>query len=152
MIGIVFIALEESSLNINHKGDILALGAAVLWAVYAVVLKKICAFGYDMIVITREIFLYGVILMIPPVIFMGFNIDLIYLLEPVNLAIGASAICFLTWNFATKYLGVVKTTVYIYASPVVTVITAYLVLNEPITLYKLIGMILAIVGLVISQR
>lgn len=111
-----------------------------------------------MIVITREIFLYGVILMIPPVIFMGFNIDLIYLLEPVNLAnmlylgIGASAICFLTWNFATKYLGVVKTTVYIYASPVVTVITAYLVLNEPITLYKLIGMILAIVGLVISQR
>lgn len=39
-----------------------------------------------MIVITREIFLYGVILMIPPVIFMGFNIDLIYLLEPVNLA------------------------------------------------------------------
>ena len=135
MIGIVFIALEESSLNINPKGDILALGAAVLWAVYAVVLKKICAFGYDMIVITREIFLYGVILMIPPVIFMGFNIDLIYLLEPVNLAnmlylgIGASAICFLTWNFATKYLGVVKTTVYIYACPVVTVITAYLVLN-----------------------
>ena len=59
---------------------------------------------------------------------------------------------FWTWNFATKYLGVVKTTVYIYASPVVTVITAYLVLNEPITLYKLIGMILAIVGLVISQR
>ena len=52
MIGIVFIALEESSLNINHKGDILALGAAVLWAVYAVVLKKICAFGYDMIVIS----------------------------------------------------------------------------------------------------
>ena len=158
MIGIVFIALEESSLNINPKGDILALGAAVLWAVYAVVLKKICAFGYDMIVITREIFLYGVILMIPPVVFMGFNIDLIYLLEPVNLAnmlylgIGASAICFLTWNFATKYLGVVKTTVYIYACPVVTVITAYLVLNEPITLYKLIGMILAIVGLVISQR
>ena len=52
------------------------------------------------------------------------------------LGIGASAICFLTWNFATKYLGVVKTTVYIYACPVVTVITAYLVLNEPITLYK----------------
>ena len=57
MIGIVFIALEESSLNINHKGDILALGAAVLWAVYAVVLKEnFVHLGYDMIVITREIF------------------------------------------------------------------------------------------------
>lgn len=40
MIGIIFIALEESNLNINPKGDILALGAAILWAVYAVVLKK----------------------------------------------------------------------------------------------------------------
>lgn len=89
---------------------------------------------------------------------MGFDIDLIYLLEPINLAnmlylgIGASAICFLTWNFATKYLGVVKTTVYVYVCPVVTVITAYIVLNEPITLYKLIGVVLAIIGLVISQK
>lgn len=158
MVGIILIVIEESSFNINPKGDILALGAAVLWAVYAVVLKKICNFHYDMIVVTREIFLYGIILMIPPVIFMGFDIDLIYLLEPINLVnmlylgIGASAICFLTWNFATKYLGVVKTTVYIYVCPVVTVITAYLILGEPITLYKLIGMVLAIAGLFISQK
>lgn len=72
MIGIIFIALEESSFNINPKGDILALGAAVLWAVYAVVLKKICVFGYDMIAVTREIFLYGVILMISTSYFYGF--------------------------------------------------------------------------------
>lgn len=158
MAGVLLISTEGGGMNFNPKGDMLALGAAVLWAVYAVVLKKICTFGYDLIVITREIFLYGIVLMIPPIIFMGFDIDLIYLTEPVNLAnmlylgVGASALCFLTWNFATKYLGIVKTTVYIYVIPVITVITAYFVLNEPITMTKSIGIILAIVGLAISQK
>lgn len=158
MAGVLLISTEGGGMNFNPKGDMLALGAAVLWAVYAVVLKKICTFGYDLIVITREIFLYGIVLMIPPIIFMGFDIDLIYLTEPVNLAnmlylgIGASALCFLTWNFATKYLGIVKTTVYIYVIPVITVITAYFVLSEPITMTKSIGIILAIVGLAISQK
>lgn len=158
MAGVLLISTEGGGMNFNPKGDMLALGAAVLWAVYAVVLKKICTFGYDLIVITREIFLYGIVLMIPPIIFMGFDIDLIYLTEPINLAnmlylgIGASALCFLTWNFATKYLGIVKTTVYIYVIPVITVITAYFVLSEPITMTKSIGIILAIVGLAISQK
>lgn len=158
MVGILLISLEGGELNFNPKGDLLALGAAVLWAVYAVVLKKICTFGYDLIVVTREIFLYGIILLIPPIIFMGFNIDLIYLKEPINLinmlylGIGASALCFLTWNFATKYLGIVKITVYIYVIPVITVVTAYFILNEPITLTKLIGIVFAIVGLMISQK
>ena len=158
MAGVLLISTEGGGMNFNPKGDMLALGAAVLWAVYAVVLKKICTFGYDLIVITREIFLYGIVLMIPPIIFMGFDIDLIYLTKPVNLAnmlylgIGASALCFLTWNFATKYLGIVKTTVYIYVIPVITVITAYFVLSEPITMTKSIGIILAIVGLAISQK
>lgn len=158
MAGVLLISTEGGGMNFNPKGDMLALGAAVLWAVYAVVLKKICTFGYDLIVITREIFLYGIVLMIPPIIFMGFDIDLIYLTEPINLAnmlylgIGASALCFLTWNFATKYLGIVKTTVYIYVIPVITVITAYFVLSEPITMTKSIGIILAIAGLAISQK
>ena len=158
MAGVLLISTEGGGMNFNPKGDMLALGAAVLWAVYAVVLKKICTFGYDLIVITREIFLYGIVLMIPPIIFMGFDIDLIYLTEPINLAnmlylgVGASALCFLTWNFATKYLGIVKTTVYIYVIPVITVITAYFVLSEPITMTKSIGIILAIVGLAISQK
>ena len=158
MIGVVLISTEGGGLNFNPKGDMLAFGAAVLSAVYIVVLKKICTFGYDLIVITREIFLYGIILMIPPIIFMGFDIDLIYLIEPVNLAnmlylgIGASALCFLTWNFSTKFLGIVKATAYIYVIPVITVITAYFILGEPITWMKTIGMVLAIAGLAISQK
>ena len=158
MIGVALISWEGTSLHINPLGDLLALGAAALWAVYAVLLKKICTFGYDMIVVTREIFLYGIILMIPTLFFMKFNIHLVYLLEPVNLAnmlylgIGASALCFLTWNFATKYLGVIKTTVYIYAIPTITVVIAFLVLGEEISFIKIVGMVFTVVGLFLSQK
>lgn len=156
--GIACISFESYSLNFNPRGDILALGAAVLWAVYAVIIRKICVFRYDMIAITREIFLYGMILMVPVFFFTGFRMDLVYLLNPINLAnmlylgVCASALCFLSWNFATKYLGVLKITVYIYATPVVTLITAFLILGEPITLLKLAGIILTIGGLIVSQR
>ena len=61
MIGVFLISVEDGGFNFNLKGDLLALGAAVLWAVYAVVLKKICTFGYDLITVTREIFLYGIV-------------------------------------------------------------------------------------------
>ncbi len=158
MSGVILIDFAGRSININPLGDILALGASAVWAVYAVLMKKICAFGYDMVAVTRDIFLYGVILMIPAIIYMGIDVDLIALTKPINMAnmlylgIGASAICFLTWNLATKYLGVIKTTVYIYASPVITVTMAYFILGEPLTIYKIIGMVLAILGLVISQK
>ncbi len=161
MAGVVLLNVGDHTLNslqVNPLGDLLALGAAAVWAVYSVLLKKICTFDYDMITVTREIFLYGVILMIPPLILTGFDIDLIYAIEPVNLAnllylgVGASAICFVTWNFATKYLGVVKTTAYIYASPVITVLAAYAILGEPFTIYTAGGMILAVTGLIISQN
>lgn len=161
MTGVVLLNIGDRSLDlpeINPFGDVLALSAAAVWAVYAVTLKKICTFDYDMIIVTREIFLYGVILMVPPLILSGFNIDLIYAIEPVNLAnllflgVCASAVCFITWNFATKYLGVVKTTAYIYASPVVTVIAAFLILGEPLTFYTIAGIILAVAGLIVSQN
>lgn len=158
MAGVILVSWESSNMQVSFEGDILALGAAAVWAVYAVLLKKICSFGYDMIIVTREIFLYGIILMIPPMFLLDFDIDLIYLIEPVNLfnmlylGIGASALCFLTWNFATQYIGVVRTTVYIYVIPAITVVAAYFILGEGITIIKIAGIVLTVAGLVLSQR
>ena len=49
------------------------------------------------------------------------------------LGLGASALCFVTWNFAVRKLGAVKTSIYIYLVPVITVGTSVLVLKETIT-------------------
>lgn len=73
------------------------------------------------------------------------------LLNILYLGLGASALCFVTWNFAVKRLGAVKTSVYIYMVPVITVGTSVLVLKEKITAMSGIGMVLAVTGLFVSE-
>ena len=54
---------------------------------------------------------YGILFMLLALPFMDFHLQVPALLQPVNLAnviylgIGASAICFVTWNYAVKSLG-----------------------------------------------
>ena len=74
-----------------------------------------------------------------------------YLLNIIYLGLGASAMCFVTWNYAVKVLGAVRTSIYIYMVPVVTIVTSVLILDEPVTWLSAAGTALAILGLVISE-
>ena len=79
---------------------------------------------------------------------MGFQWRLERLADVTNsanllfLGLGASALCFVVWTFAIKRLGAVKSCAYIYLVPVVTVVTAVLVLHERITLMAAAGIAL----------
>jgi drug/metabolite transporter (DMT)-like permease len=66
--------------------------------------------------------------------------------------VGASALCFVTWNYAVHLLGPVKTSVYIYLVPLITIAASALVLHETITLVAGIGMALILVGMALSER
>ena len=68
------------------------------------------------------------------------------------LGLCASAMGFLLWNLATKWIGAIKTSIYIYVSPVITVILSVLILHEKITVISIIGTVLILIGLVISQK
>lgn len=74
-----------------------------------------------------------------------------YLFNIIYLGLGASALCFVTWNFAVKVLGAVKTSVYIYMVPVITVVTSVIILHEKITIMAGIGTVLTLAGLFISE-
>lgn len=67
------------------------------------------------------------------------------------LGLGASAPCFVTWNYTVKRLGAIKTSVYIYWEPVITVVTSVLALDETITSTAIVGVILTMAGLVVSE-
>ena len=75
----------------------------------------------------------------------------VYLLNIIFLGLGASALCFVTWNLAVKILGAVKTSVYIYLVPVITVVTSVLILDEHITLMAGAGTLLTLAGLLLCQ-
>ena len=157
MIGIFLISFNGSSLELNPMGDILALIAAFVWACYSILTKKISSYGYPVILTTRRTFFYGILFMIPNLFFFDFKMDLSrfvnlsYLFNILYLGLGASALCFVTWNWAVKVLGAVKTSVYIYMVPVITVVTSMLILHERITLLSGIGTILTLVGLFLSE-
>lgn len=120
IVGIVLISFNGSKLALNPIGDLLALLAAVVWACYSVLTKKISGYGYHTILTTRRVFCYGVLFMLPTPFLFDFRLGLerfanpVYLLNILFLGLGASAACFVTWNFAVKALGAVKTSVYIW--------------------------------------
>ncbi|MEG0366650.1 MAG: DMT family transporter [Coprobacillus sp.] len=159
MIGIIFISLGNGAdIKINPLGDILAILAAIIWALYSIITKKISEFNYNVIQSTRRTFFYGLIFMIPSLGFMDFHIelsqftDMTIILNLLFLGLGASALCFVTWNFAVKKLGSVKTSVYIYMVPVITVVTSALILHEEMTFAIICGIVLTLIGLFLSEN
>ena len=157
--GIFLISFSGFSvLKLNPVGDILAVLASVVWAAYSILTKKISAFHYNTVQATRRIFFYGLVFMIPVLIIFGFNPNIDLLMKPVNifnilfLGLGASALCFVTWNLAVKILGAVKTSVYIYMVPVITVATSIIILQEKITSIVVFGIVLTLAGLFISEN
>lgn len=158
VIGIFLISFNGSSnLKLNPLGDILAVLAAVVWAAYSVLTKRISGFHYNTIQATRRIFFYGLVFMVPALLIFGFEPKINQLIQPVILCnilflgLGASALCFVTWNTAVKILGAIKTSVYIYMVPVITVITSVIVLRETITGVAIFGIVLTLSGLIISE-
>lgn len=158
VVGIFLISFNGiSNLKLNPVGDILAVLAAIVWAAYSVLTKKISSFHYNTVQTTRRIFFYGLLFMTPAVFIFGFEPNINELTQPVNLfnilflGLGASALCFVTWGSAVKILGAVKTSVYIYMVPVITVVTSVIVLQEQITIYSASGIALTLAGLVISE-
>ena len=156
--GIALLSFSGQALNLNPLGDLLCLLAAMCWGAYSVFLKKIETYGYDTLLVTRRIFLYGLLFLLPALPFTPVGFDVGALLKPVNLlnllylGLCASALCFVTWNVAVSRLGPVRTSVYIYLSPVVTIVASWLLLGDPVLPMALLGAALTLVGLVLSQR
>ena len=113
---------------------------------------------YDTVFITRKVFFYGLLSMIPYYIYYpGLNVHLLFehislLWNLLFLGCVASTLCFLAWNWTMKRLGAVIVTNYVYFNPVTTILFAWLLLSEPITLFFLIGTVLILVGMYLSDK
>ncbi|KMW20860.1 hypothetical protein HMPREF9470_01919 [[Clostridium] citroniae WAL-19142] len=96
--------------------------------------------------------------MVPAILIMDFHVTLDRIINPLNLCnllflgLGASALCFVTWNLAVKLLGSVRTSVYIYMVPVITTVSSAIILKEPVTITAVCGILLTLAGLFLSER
>jgi len=158
IVGISLISFNgQEGVRLNLKGDILSVAAASMWGFYAILSRKIGECGYHVVQSTRRIFIYGILFMIPMVCVSDFHLGVERFLEPVNLinmiylGAGACAVCFVTWNYAVEILGAIKTSVYIYLIPVITIVMSVIILHEKITVMSVAGTVLTLAGLGISE-
>lgn len=140
-------------------GDLLALLAGLVWAVYSVLVRRIADLGYETIASTKRTFLWGLVFIVPATLLFGESVPgLGAVLQPVPLlnllflGVVASAACFVTWGVAVKRLGATTSTTYIYLVPAITATASIILLGEPLTIYIVIGLIMTIVGLLLSQE
>ena len=159
MLGILLISIPDNAdVSFHPYGDVLALLAALVWSIYSLLCRKLSTFHMTTIGITRRTFFYGLLFMIPIILTQDtFHVSQIWhggwpvIGNLLFLGFGASALCFVTWNKAVSILGSIQTSVYIYLVPVITALTSFLILQESISMKKLIGIIFTICGLFLSQ-
>lgn len=159
LIGISLISFSGTTMHLNPIGDLLSVGGAIIWVIFIPYFpKKIGSFGYSVVQATRRTFFYGILFMIPALFIFDFKWNLTrfatpaYLFNIFYLGLGASAICFVTWNMAVRILGAIKTSVYIYLAPVVTAVTSVIILHEKITFLSGLGILLVLGGLLLSEQ
>lgn len=144
-------------LKLSPLGDLLAFAAAVLWACYGLALKMLEG-RYSSLFVTRKVFFYGLITVLPAFLYSPLSVDWDVLSRPVVwgnllfLGAVASMLCYFLWNIVVARLGAVRATNYIYFNPLVAVVVSFFVLDERITWVALLGGELILLGMYGAER
>lgn len=158
LVGVAMVVYNGSFiLKISPLGDFLTLIAALSWAFYSLIMKKMTA-RYNTIFITRKIFFYGILTILPAFLFQPWQANLSLLVQPsillnlLFLGVLASLVCFAIWNVVLKNLGTVRASNYIYLNPLFTLVGSAILLNEHLTVVALIGAACIMGGVYIAGR
>lgn len=144
-------------LRLSPLGDVLALAACLCWALYSLLIKHLGA-RYDNMLITRKVFGYGLLTIVPLLLWRGINIGIV--LEGgaavwgniLFLGVVASMLCFLGWNRCLARLGTVRATNFLYLNPVIAIASSAIVLGERITWIAIAGALLVLAGMLYVDR
>lgn len=154
----VFVVVTNGELHysINVFGDMIAFVAAVLWAIYTIILKLLDG-KVEPLIVSRRLFFYALITIIPFTIFnsnvdewkLFTNIDIA--LPSLYLSVMASAVCIWLWNVSINNIGLVRTNNFLYSLPVVTLFSSAIFFADEIILSTVIGTIFIFVGIIIAD-
>lgn len=143
-------------LRLNPWGDILALTAAFCWAIYSLLLRRLA--GYNVVFVTRKVFFYGLVTVLPMFMVRPWSFPLGNLTQTIIwgnllfLSFVSSFGCYVLWSWTSKKLGAIKVSNYIYLNPVSTIVFSALVLNETMTWLAWIGSAMILVAVYISNQ
>ena len=143
-------------LHLSPLGDMLAFGACLCWAFYSLMMKDVLQ-RYNAFFITRKVFFYGIVTILPYYLIVPGFPPVEVLLRPVVLlnllflSVVACMLCYVMWNWVIGKLGTVVATNWVYFNPITTILFAWWLLDENITIWFLLGSILIITGMVLCN-
>lgn len=144
-------------LKLNPLGDLLAFCAALSFAFYSVLVRRISG-RVDMTMLTGKSFLYALISLLPFCFTPLIGCKAADLMRPVVfgnlLFLGAiaSAAGYLAWNKVIKDLGAVRANDLLFLCPPLVMVNAAVLLHERITLFAVGGALLILIGVYIAQK
>jgi len=158
MAGIILLSLNGKRLDFNPVGDLIAIIAAITWGGYTVIIKLVDKHKIHPIEITRKVFFYSLVFISIASLFEKRTFEYKDFLVVENiiwfifLGILGSGVAFFSWNYGVKQIKPISTAIYIYLIPVITFLAAPIFLDdENITLLGGLGLLITIIGIVISS-
>jgi drug/metabolite transporter (DMT)-like permease len=155
--GVIFMLLNKNlELTVSAKGVIFLFSAVMVAVAYSISLRKLTLL-YKPLTITFVQNVIGMIYFIPMVFIMekvtpsnimGFGH---YILPLLSLGVFASSVAYTLWAFAFSKLGAAKANIYSNLIPVFTAIFSCIIIGENLTIQKILGILLVIGGLILSQ-
>tara|TARA_B100000941_G_scaffold169758_1_gene120946 strand:+ start:110 stop:1003 length:894 start_codon:yes stop_codon:yes gene_type:complete len=143
------------SLNFN-KGDLIMIGGALTWGIYSTLLKK-KKFTLPLLTLVHIVCTFGLISVFPQFLYelwngqvIKFDINLVYTL--IFLAIFPSIGSYYCWAGAVSIIGANRAGIFLSLIPLFSTIMAIALYNEKFQFFHLIGAILILVGLYLSNK
>ena len=143
------------SLNFN-KGDLIMIGGVITWGVYSTLLKK-KQFTLPLLTLVHIICSFGLISVFPQFLYefsneqvINFDINLVYTL--IFLALFPSIGSYYCWAGAVSVIGANRAGISLSLIPLFSSIMAIVIYDEIFQFFHLIGAILIILGLFLSNK
>ena len=132
------------------KADLIFVGTCVAWAGYVVMTKKWLTF-WKQTKVTTVTMLVAAATMLPIWVFSGHTGEIAAITPKGWLCLGylsvlSSAFAYLFWNNSVEGLGPVRASYFIYIEPFATLLSAYILINEPVAPVAFAGGLLIMLG------
>ena len=157
--GLLLVTWARTSTGPYFILGIIILFIAVISEVSHISLTKVLSDGYAPSVIVMYQFLFGAVMFLPLFFTLGvkdfdaslyLSWDVLY--PTLALAVLCSATAFSLWAFAIKHLGVARSSIFLAVVPLATALLSVLFGDERLCLTQWLGLAVAMVGLLLTQK
>jgi RarD protein len=141
---------------IQNKGDLLVLSSAFTWGIYSMVNKKI-SLNYSPLMTILYLFIMMAIIIVPLTVNNTSIRSVVHLsgigwLSILFLGLLCSGVSYVIWAYALREMESAKVGAFLYFEPFITVLAAWILLSENITLLMILSGLIITAGVFLVNK